>query len=69
MVEFRLSEEQEKKVEAWKREKISSPFFNKGVTEISRFFTYEFINTGICTFVTIRGIDGDSLDLTEYDKI
>ncbi len=66
-MEFKLSELQEAEANKWIKEKIKSPSFPQST--IGGAFTYEFTPTGICIFISIRCVDGDRLDLTEYDKI
>lgn len=64
MVEFKLTKEQEKKANKWMKEKLKSPSFPRAA--IGGAFTYEFTPTGIEDFISIRCVDGDRLDLTEY---
>lgn len=67
MVKFELTKRQKEKANKWMGEKLKSPSFPQAA--IGGAFTYEFTPTGICTFESIKFIDGDKLDLTEYDKI
>jgi hypothetical protein len=65
-MEFEITKEQEQEIEIWKK---SLPFLDQSEAGAAGgMYSYIFTPTGLGTIVEIRRIDGEKLDLTDWDN-
>ena len=62
MISFELTEEQEVKLAEWKAKQEYASVTIGGA------FTYKFTPTGIGTMLIVKCVNGNSIDLTDYDN-
>jgi hypothetical protein len=62
-MKFELDEEQVKKYQAWRKKLKKLPPATIGGGE-----TFCFTPTGLGTAVTVKRVDGEEINLTDYDK-
>jgi len=62
MISFELTEEQEKTLNEWK----AAQEFPSAT--IGGAYTYKFTPTGLGTVIVVRCVNGNKIDLTDYDN-
>jgi len=62
MISFELTEEQEKALTEWKATQEFSS------ATIGGAYTYKFTPTGLGTIVVVKCVNGNKIDLTDYDN-
>ena len=62
MISFELTEEQEVKLAEWKAKQEYAS------ATIGGAYTYKFTNTGLGTVIVVECVNGNKIDLTDYDN-